>query len=83
MHVLVSLAAQLSCQRGDMGVLDALRDIPGDYRVVLDLVHVRGLSLAVAATVMDRSDGAVRMLYGRAVTKLRRELENGESNEHG
>ena len=61
-------------------VLDALRDLPGDYRVVLDLVHVRGLSLAEVATVLDRSNGAVRMLYGRAVTKLRLELENGESH---
>jgi RNA polymerase sigma-70 factor (subfamily 1) len=59
-------------------VLAALKSLPTDHRTILDLVHVRGLSLPEAASAMGRTHGAVRMLYGRAVTGLRMELENGE-----
>lgn len=52
----------------------AMAVLPADYREVLSLVQVGGLSLAQAAEVMGRSYEATKKLYGRALTQFGRLL---------
>jgi RNA polymerase sigma-70 factor (ECF subfamily) len=53
-------------------VLDRL---PDDYREVIILRHLEGLSHDEIARRMQRKAGAVRMLWVRALTRLREELD--------
>ena len=57
----------------------ALDALPEDYREVLRLTRLRGLTLAEAADRMGRSREAVKKLHGRAMLRLARLLE-GESD---
>jgi RNA polymerase sigma-70 factor (ECF subfamily) len=50
---------------------DALAALPEDYREILVLRHIEGLPFEEVAKRMDRSAGAVRMLWLRALKKLR------------
>jgi len=50
---------------------DALADLPNDYRDVIVLRHIDGLPFEEVAARMGRSAGAVRMLWLRALKKLR------------
>jgi RNA polymerase sigma-70 factor (ECF subfamily) len=58
---------------------DTLATMPDDYRDVIMLRHIEGLSFDEVALRMDRSAGAVRMLWLRALKKMREAL-NGESS---
>src|SRR3954451_7467035 len=58
---------------------DTLAQMPTDYRDVIVLRHIEGLPFEEVAVRMDRSAGAVRMLWLRALKKMREALE-GESN---
>lgn len=49
---------------------DALAQLPDDYREVIVLRHVERLSFKEVADRLDRSPGAVRMLWLRALEKL-------------
>lgn len=53
---------------------DELAELPPDYRQVLSLRNLEGLPFEEVAEHMQRSPGAVRMLWLRAVDKLRRQL---------
>jgi len=53
---------------------DALTRLPEDYRRVLVLRHLDGLPFAGVAERMGRSEGAVRVLWTRALKKMREEL---------
>lgn len=53
---------------------NALGRLSGDYREVLVLRHLEGLDFAEIARRLDRSEGAVRVLWTRALKKLRGEL---------
>jgi RNA polymerase sigma-70 factor (ECF subfamily) len=53
---------------------DALGRLPDDYREVILLRNVEGLSHDRVAQRMGRSVGAVRMLWVRALASLRQEL---------
>jgi RNA polymerase sigma-70 factor, ECF subfamily len=53
----------------------ALERLPDDYREVIVLRHMEGLSHAQIAKRMNRNTGAVRMLWVRALTRLRTEVE--------
>ena len=53
---------------------DELAELPPDYRQVLLLRHLEGLPFGEVAEHMQRSPGAVRMLWLRAVDKLRQQL---------
>jgi RNA polymerase sigma-70 factor, ECF subfamily len=57
---------------------DALAALPRDYRDVIVLRHVEGLPFEQVARRMERSSGAVRMLWLRALSKLREALETRE-----
>ena len=53
---------------------DLLAELPGDYAEVLLSRHVKGLPFKEVAEQMERSEGAVRMLWMRAIGRLRRDL---------
>jgi RNA polymerase sigma-70 factor (ECF subfamily) len=52
----------------------ALERLPEDYRQVIVLRHLEGLSHDDVARRMGRNPGAVRMLWVRALARLRREV---------
>jgi RNA polymerase sigma-70 factor (ECF subfamily) len=56
---------------GDLGAWQLLSELPDEYREVISLRVIAGLSLAETAEVMGRSDGAVKQLQRRALEKLR------------
>lgn len=53
----------------------ALERLPDDYREVIVLRHIEGLSHEQIAKRMNRNTGAVRMLWVRALARLRTEVE--------
>jgi RNA polymerase sigma-70 factor (ECF subfamily) len=55
-------------------VADALNRLPDDYREVLVLRHLEGLSFADVSTQMGRTEDSVKNLWARALAKLRRVL---------
>ncbi len=70
----------LAAMRKERSLLlaDALARLPDDYREVLILRHLDGLDFPEVARRMNRSAGAVRVLWTRALKKLREETQNGE-----
>jgi RNA polymerase sigma-70 factor, ECF subfamily len=54
---------------------DALARLPADYAEIILLRNVEGLSHEEAARRIGRSAGAVRMLWVRALARLREELD--------
>jgi RNA polymerase sigma-70 factor (ECF subfamily) len=56
-------------------VADHLARLPSDYREVLVLRNLEGLPFAEVARQMDRSAGAVRILWVRALDQLRQLLQ--------
>jgi RNA polymerase sigma-70 factor (ECF subfamily) len=63
----------------DVMLADVLARLPEDYREVLVLRHLEGLSHEAIAVRMNRSPGATRMLWTRALIALRQELGWSES----
>ena len=53
---------------------DALAEMPADYRDVIVLRNLEGLDFNAVAERMDRKSGAVRMLWLRAMERLRKQL---------
>jgi RNA polymerase sigma-70 factor (ECF subfamily) len=68
-----------AADRNEQGVLlaGALSRLPEDYREVIALRNLEGLSHEEVAARMGRAVGAVRMLWLRALSRLRRELGQG------
>jgi RNA polymerase sigma-70 factor (ECF subfamily) len=62
---------------------DALLRLADDYRQVLVLRHLEGLDFPEIAGRLGRSHGAVRVLWTRALKKLREELTRHETPEEG
>jgi RNA polymerase sigma-70 factor (ECF subfamily) len=54
---------------------DCLSSLPSDYRDVILLRNIEGLPFPEVAARMDRSPGAVRMLWLRAIDTLRVRME--------
>ena len=52
----------------------ALASLPADYSEVIRLRHLEGLPFAEVAVRMDRTSGAVRMLWLRALKRLREDF---------
>jgi len=77
--ILVDRAASPSCGANgrENGIIlaDQLAELPEDYRQVIVLRHLEGLPFKEVAVRMDRSAGAVRMLWIRAMEQLRRRLD--------
>jgi RNA polymerase sigma-70 factor, ECF subfamily len=59
----------------EIQLADALAELPVDYRDIIVLRHIEGLSFDAVAVRMDRSAGAVRMLWVRALKKLRETMQ--------
>jgi RNA polymerase sigma-70 factor (ECF subfamily) len=59
----------------ELQLANALARLPADYAEIILLRNVEGLSHEDAAARMGRGVGAVRMLWVRALERLRRELE--------
>ncbi len=55
-------------------LVDALDQLPEDYREVLVLRHLKGLKFPDVARRMGRTVGSVQQLWTRAVAQLRRTL---------
>lgn len=49
----------------------AIEQLPPNYREVIRLRHFEGLSFAEIATALERSAGATRMIWLRALERLR------------
>jgi RNA polymerase sigma-70 factor (ECF subfamily) len=67
-------------QRNEQEIMlaDALAELPGDYREVILLRHIEGLPFEEVAQRMDRTSGAVRMLWLRALERLRKTFPERE-----
>jgi RNA polymerase sigma-70 factor, ECF subfamily len=61
-------------------LLASVERLPEDYREVLVLRHFEGLSHDEIARRMNRNSGAVRMLWVRALARLREELDSVPSD---
>jgi RNA polymerase sigma-70 factor (ECF subfamily) len=70
-----SPSSQASRREEAVRLADALARLPADYREVLVLRHWQQLGFNEVAARMQRSPGAVRMLWARALERLQRELE--------
>jgi RNA polymerase sigma-70 factor (ECF subfamily) len=57
-----------------VALADNLAALPPDYREVIVMRHLQGLSFGEIAQGMDRSEGAVRMLWLRAIGQLRSKM---------
>lgn len=68
-------SAQLKRNERAVILADQLAGLPDDYRRVLVLRHLRGLPFKDVAEQMDRTPGAVRMLWVRAIGALRERLD--------
>jgi RNA polymerase sigma-70 factor (ECF subfamily) len=62
----------------EIQLADALAELPDDYREIIVLRHIEDLPFEEVAHRMDRSAGAVRMLWLRAIKTLRESLEKRE-----
>lgn len=60
-----------------LALADHLAGMSPDYREILILRHLKGLPFAEIAEQMNRTSGAVRMLWLRAMEQLRRRLTPG------
>ncbi len=71
------LSPSSDAQRNENAIVlaDELAVLPEDYRDVIVLRHLEGLAFNEVAERMERSTGAVRMLWMRAVAQLRQQLE--------
>ncbi len=57
---------------------DAIAELPEEKRQVIVLRHIEGLPFAEIAIQMERTSGACRMLWLRAMDQLRSRLEEAE-----
>ncbi|MCR4413040.1 MAG: sigma-70 family RNA polymerase sigma factor [Thermoguttaceae bacterium] len=58
----------------------AIEQLPEDYRTVVVLHHREGLPMEAIAERMNRSVGAVRKLWARALQRLGREMEEPDES---
>jgi RNA polymerase sigma-70 factor (ECF subfamily) len=72
-----SPSAQLRTQEEMERIERAFDALPDDYRDVITLHRVAGLSIETVAERMERSEGATRMLLFRALGRLAEVLDQG------
>lgn len=70
-----SPSEQAMRHEAEVRLADVLASLPDDHREVILLRNMEGLPHEEVARRMDRSVGAVRMLWVRALTRLREELK--------
>lgn len=69
----------LERERG-VQLANCIAQLPDDYQTVVTLRNFQGLPFAEVAQQMDRSSGAVRMLWLRALEELRMLLDESEAS---
>lgn len=57
---------------------NAIASLPPEYKDVIVLRHIEGLPFAGVAQRMNRTPGATRMLWMRAIEKLRQAMQSPE-----
>ena len=77
---ITSPSQQAARQEQQVLLAETLERLPADYRQVLVLRHLEGLSHDEIAQRMGRSPGAVRMLWMRALEELRRQFSTPSSS---
>jgi RNA polymerase sigma-70 factor (ECF subfamily) len=70
-----SPSVQAMRREDQLRLAEVLESLPADYRQVIVLRHLQDLSHADIAHCMGRSEGAVRMLWVRALAALRKQLD--------
>lgn len=70
-----SPSAGLHRREMEIVLADQLAELPSDYREVIVLRHIEGLPFEEVARRMERTSGAVRMLWLRAIKSLRDSLD--------
>jgi len=73
----------VSLQRREEAVLlaDRMSELPNDYSEVLMLRNLKSLDFCEIARIMNRSEAATRMLWLRALEKLRDKYREEPSDE--
>ena len=74
-----SPSQQASQNELELRLADALARLPADYGEIILLRNVEGLPHEEVARRMGRGVGAVRMLWVRALARLRQELDSEQS----
>lgn len=69
-----SPSMQAEREEMQLRVANLVANLPSDYRDVIVMRHFRSLSFDDIALAMDRSAGAVRMLWVRAIKRLQAEI---------
>ena len=75
-HLELEVAAGDAAQRARDGLLDALRRIPVDAQIVLELYYWEDLPAPDVARFLDVPEGTVRSRLRRALELLRERLES-------
>ena len=70
-----SAESDVSLQEQFIRLANALADLSADHRDVIVMRHLEGVSFATIAARMDRSNGATRMLWLRAIDQLRQRMK--------
>jgi RNA polymerase sigma-70 factor, ECF subfamily len=70
-----SPSAQASRREQAVLLADAMEELPEDYREVIILRQIEGLSFSQVALRMGRTEDSVKNLWARALVRLRRLLE--------
>ncbi len=72
-----SPSSNMHCHDRAVVLANLLAGLPSNYREVLILRHCEGLSFKDVAQRMGRSPGAVRMLWVRAIARVRTQIDVG------
>lgn len=72
---ITSPSSQVERHEQVVALAEILASLPPDYRQVIVLRHVEGRQFKEIADLLERSQGAARMLWFRAVEQLRQEFE--------
>lgn len=75
-----NVAASVSLNFDMHLVEQALKSLKDDYRELVILKYIEGLSTVEIARITDKSKGAVRVTLHRALNALREEMEKIENN---
>ncbi|MDA8745833.1 sigma-70 family RNA polymerase sigma factor [Rubripirellula amarantea] len=78
-HLQKSPGSIVSQQEHAILVADAIGELPVDYQQVIVMRHFDGLSFEDIAERMDRSSGAIRMVWLRAIQKMKQVLKETQS----
>ncbi len=71
-----SPSGQAIANEQSLALARVLEELPDDYRQVIELRNLQDLSHEEVAQQMNRSVGAVRMLWMRALTELRNRVDS-------